>query len=440
MHNGDTCQAGVCAGRIPVICTASDQCHVGGICDTATGVCSNPLKADGSSCSDGNSCTQTDTCQAGVCTGGNPVVCGASDQCHDAGVCNPVTGACSNPAKLDGTSCGDGNACTQTDICLAGVCTPTNPVTCPASDQCHDPGVCDTATGLCSNPPKADDSLCTDGNACTQTDTCQAGVCTGTNTVTCAASDQCHVAGVCDTVAGVCTNPTKADGTACSDGSACTTGDTCQAGACAPGTATTCTAEDQCHVAGVCDTATGICSNPQKADGTSCGDGNPCTQTDACQSGVCTGGNPVLCIASDTCHEPGVCDPGTGGCSDPAKIDGSACANGSVCILNETCSSGTCGGGIALNCNDANVCTADACNPVTGCESQTVNMDTTSFSADRVDGRDLTVLADAWNSCPGEPRYNPAANLDQGTSLMLACVDGADFHLFMTSYGNSCSP
>jgi hypothetical protein len=67
-------------------------------------------------------------------------------------------------------------------------------------------------------------------------------------------------------------------------------------------------------------------------------------------------------------------------------------------------------------------------------------MDTSTFSADRVDGRDLTVLADAWNSCPGGLRYNPAANLDQGASPITACVDDTDFHLFMSSYGSTCSP
>ena len=36
-----------------------------------------------------------------------------------------------------------------------------------------------------------------------------------------------------------------------------------------------------------CDPATGACTNPAKANGTSCDDGNPCTTNDACQDGVC---------------------------------------------------------------------------------------------------------------------------------------------------------
>ena len=286
-------------------------------------------------CDDGDACTQTDTCQAGVCTGSNPVVCGASDQCHDAGVCDPATGACSNPVKADGTACNDGNACTQSDSCQAGVCTGSNPVVCGASDQCHDAGVCDPATGACSNPSKADGTACNDGDACTQSDSCQAGVCTGSNPVVCGASDQCHDAGVCDPATGACSNPIKADGTACNDGDACTQSDSCQAGVCTGSNPVMCGASDQCHDAGVCDPATGACSNPVKADGTACNDGDACTQSDSCQAGVCTGSNPVVCGASDQCHDAGVCDPATGACSNPVKADGTACNDGDACTQSD---------------------------------------------------------------------------------------------------------
>ena len=156
-----------------------------------------------------------DTCQAGTCTAGAPVTCVAIDQCHDAGVCNPATGMCSNPNKANGAVCTDGNACTQTDTCQAGSCTGANPVVCAAQDQCHTAGACNPNNGVCSNPNKANGTACNDGNACTQTDTCQAGTCTGANTVTCMALDQCHVAGTCNAGTGMCSNPNVADGTAC---------------------------------------------------------------------------------------------------------------------------------------------------------------------------------------------------------------------------------
>src|SRR5206468_9847946 len=157
----------VCTGANPVVCRALDQCHDAGTCDPATGTCSNPTKVDGTSCNDGSACTQSDSCQAGVCTGANPVVCSALDQCHDAGTCDPGTGACSNPNKVDGTTCNDGSACTQSDSCQAGVCTGASPVVCTALDQCHDAGTCDPATGACSNPNKADGRTCNDVSAWT---------------------------------------------------------------------------------------------------------------------------------------------------------------------------------------------------------------------------------------------------------------------------------
>jgi Tol biopolymer transport system component len=100
---------------------------------------------------------------------------------------------------------------------------------------------------------------CDDSNACT-TDTCSNAKCQhADNTV------------------------------ACSDGSACTVGDACKNGACKSGTAVTCPAPDSCHTPGTCNTTSGICSNPTKANGTACDDGNTCTTPDACQAGVCTG-------------------------------------------------------------------------------------------------------------------------------------------------------
>jgi hypothetical protein len=65
-------------------------------------------------------------------------------------------------------------------------------------------------------------------------------------------------------------------------------------------------------------------------------------------------------------------------------------------------------------------------------------LDTTGFSSTRVDGRDLAILAAAWNSCPGDAAYVAAANLDRGVGLPGACIDLTDFHLFMIAFGNTC--
>ena len=185
---------------------------------------------NGSPCDDGNACTVGDTCVNGICTG-TPLTCTPIDQCHTSGVCNPATGVCSNPTRPNGTTCNDGNICTQGDVCLNGVCSGT-PVTCMPSDQCHAAGTCNPATGLCSNPTQPDGTTCNDGNACTENDVCVGGVCSGTS-FTCAAPDQCHQGGGTCNGDGTCSYANKPDGTACDDGNGNTVNDVCTSGTCA---------------------------------------------------------------------------------------------------------------------------------------------------------------------------------------------------------------
>jgi hypothetical protein len=369
---GDVCTGGVCGGTA-VTCTASDQCHVAGTCNPATGLCSNPAAPNGTTCNDGNNCTTGDVCTGGACAG-TAVTCTASDQCHVAGTCNPATGACSNPTAPNGTTCNDGNACTTGDVCTGGTCVGTG-VTCTASDQCHVAGTCNPATGTCSNPAAPNGTTCNDGNACTTGDVCTAGTCGGT-AVTCTASDQCHVAGTCNPATGTCSNPTAPNGTTCNDGNNCTTGDVCTGGACG-GTAVTCTASDQCHVAGTCNPATGACSNPTAPNGTTCNDGNACTTSDVCTGGTC-GGTAVTCTASDQCHVAGTCNPATGTCSNPAAPNGTTCNDGNSCTTTDVCTGGTCAG-TAVTCTASDQChVAGTCNPATGaCSNPTAPNGTT---------------------------------------------------------------
>ena len=317
----DQCDGqGACVGSNAVVCSPLDECHDAGACNPANGTCSNPAKGSGAACNDGNACTQTDQCDGlGSCVGSSPVVCSPLDQCHDTGTCNPANGTCSNPAKGSGAACNDGNACTQTDQCDGlGSCVGSSPVVCSPLDQCHDAGTCNPANGTCSNPTKQSGSTCNDGNACTQTDSCNgAGTCVGANPIVCTALDQCHDAGVCDTGSGQCSNPTKPVDTTCNDGNACTQTDRCNAGGtCTGSNPVVCTALDQCHEVGICNPSTGQCSNPNADNGKTCNDGNTCTLNDACINGACTSGISAMCGDGTTqpaCGEE--CDSGgvTGG-------------------------------------------------------------------------------------------------------------------------------
>jgi slime mold repeat-containing protein len=116
-------------------------------------------KADnGTHCDDGNACTQTDTCQAGACVGGDPVVCTSQDKCHDDGVCDPASGVCSSPA----TSCADGNLCTS-DSCDPDLGCLHVPISCDDGNPCTADS-CAPASGCVHTGGPA---VCDDGNPCT---------------------------------------------------------------------------------------------------------------------------------------------------------------------------------------------------------------------------------------------------------------------------------
>ena len=328
--------AGTCT---PAGCDDHNACTTDGC--AADGTCTHTNVAAGASCSDGNACNGAETCNAsGACQAGTPVTCTASDACHLAGTCNPATGACSNPSAPAGTSCGDGNACNGAETCNAsGACQAGTPVTCVAADACHLAGTCNPATGACSNPSAPPGTSCGDGNACNGAEVCNgAGLCTPGTPVTCVATDACHLTGTCNPATGACSNPSAPVGTSCTDGNACNGAETCDgAGACRNGTPVTCTASDQCHTPGVCNPTTGSCSNPAKPDGTACNDTNACTQTDTCQGGSCNGANPVTCTAQDECHDVGTCASDSGQCSNPLKPAGTPCGSGNTCSATGEC-------------------------------------------------------------------------------------------------------
>jgi hypothetical protein len=242
--------AGACVG-----CNQASDCGADEACRTRTcdtgGVCGFANRDNGTSCNDGDACTQTDTCQDGACTGSNPVVCTAG-QCENPGTCNPADGTCSAATpKTNGDACNDGDACTQTDTCQAGACTGSNPVVCTAS-QCQNPGTCDSGTGTCSAAtPKAAGTNCTedDGKVCNATGAC----------VECIQGSDCPISGICDTTTFQCVAASCADGVQNGD----ETDQDCGGGTCPkcdPGKM--CSAATDCE-SGVCES--GTCGSPRVA-------------------------------------------------------------------------------------------------------------------------------------------------------------------------------
>ncbi|HET8945343.1 MAG TPA: choice-of-anchor L domain-containing protein [Candidatus Polarisedimenticolia bacterium] len=204
----------------------------------------------------------------------------------------------------DGVPCNDGNACTSPDTCSGGACVGgPNVCACQSNADCGDDNPCTDDT--CENPGTATAACahvnytapCGDGNACTGPDTCSGGSCVGGPNV--------------------CGCQSNAD---CGDDNPCT--------------------DDVCENLG---TPTATCVHVNNT--APCNDGNACTSNDACQGGVCTGSNPVVCTPSDQCHVTGTCNPATGACSNPPAQDGTACNDPDVCTIHDTCQAGTCRGG-----------------------------------------------------------------------------------------------
>ncbi len=76
-------------------------------------------------CTTNEQCTAA-PCETARCEDGRCVFeakqCVPIDECHQPGVCQPATGQCTTPVQGNGTPCDDGVRCTWADACTTGVC------------------------------------------------------------------------------------------------------------------------------------------------------------------------------------------------------------------------------------------------------------------------------------------------------------------------------
>src|SRR5437870_4797852 len=287
-------------------------------------------------------------------------------------VCRAAAGGCDVAESCDGVSndCpADGykastvkcrpsaGPCDQSEFCTG------TGATCPA-DACKPaPTKCRAAAGACDVA-----EFCTGTEAACPADAKSTAICRP-------AAGDCDVAESCDGVSNDCpADVLESAGTECRPAAGdcdvpqvCTgTSPTCPADQkrtdeCRPSTG-------PCDPAERCDGSADTCpADALSADGAACDDGDLCTQGDTCQAGQCQGGTPVTCSASDQCHDAGVCDPATGLCSNPPTQDGTPCDDGNACTEHESCRQGRCSGGGAADCRDGEACTVDPCNPAAGC-------------------------------------------------------------------------
>ena len=491
----DACAGGVCKGvAIAACCKGAEDCDDGNpctadACDPGAGECTHDAAApEGDACDDGAFCTSGDSCQGGECTGtptvcaGTPDGCGAgqcdeeADACvevpvNEGGPCEDDGNVCTDDLCANGTCahvdnaapCDDGELCTSGDACVSGVCqgadygcddgnpctkdlcdglgecasTPDDGAACDDGDACTADDVC--AAGACAGA--AFD--CDDGDPCTTDDVCQDGACAGTplacdDDLACTADacvdgacvfavlpGACLIDGVCqdagtvseDNPCQVC-NPLKStevwvnaqNGFPCDDGNACTYSEKCVTGVCGGGLAVNCADGNPC-TDDVCDPGSG-CGHPDNAD--PCNDNQFCTVNDTCSGGTCAG-QPRSCAFLDGTCTLGECSEAQGACVKAPVVDGLPCDDGQACTGSDACVAGECKGAPVpscckgpLDCDDGNPCTKDICDTVTGgCSHDPVPQNGTLCD----DGAFCTVsdtcltgkCVGALISCPGSP-------------------------------------
>lgn len=174
----------------------------------------------------------------------------------------------------------------------------------------------------------------------------------------------------------------------CDDGLFCNGSDTCGSGSCSVHTGDPCAGGpecgnscnevgDNCFVAAAtpctddgngctndqCDGA-GACIHPN--NNAPCSDGNTCTTTDQCSGGSCVGTGALDCDDDNDCTAD-ACNPGSGCTHDDVPLEGSTCDDGNTCTESDTCTGGVCGGTpLPQNCDDDNPCTLDVCDTGSG--------------------------------------------------------------------------
>jgi cysteine-rich repeat protein len=318
-----------------VQCSWGNWCGVNGVTDI---VCSNPTlpangcqspcgngvlnageQCDDSNVANGDCCSST--CQyeaSGASCTSDGLPC-SSDVCNGTGTCTHNASPSGTPCRASAGICdvaetcdGASTSCPTDAFASSGECRPAADV-CDAAESCDgsgpncppdgylSSGECRAAAGVCDVAESCDGS----GIACPadakSTDPCRAS------------ADVCDVAESCDGINDDC----PADGFAL-------VGTPCRGDA------------GQCDVAEVCTGLGAACpADAKEPDGAGCNDGNTCTMTDTCQSGICTGADPLDCDDGDACTADS-CDP-MGGCvNDDAPASGCLTSAKSIVLIKDS--------------------------------------------------------------------------------------------------------
>lgn len=338
-------------GSIPALCALG---LAWGGCATATTVVSEATGTGGSSDTTGETSTASATSASSSAGAGGCVMaidCASINDACNLGTC--VNGACQKMPSNDLASCDDGLFCTTNDTCQMGVCVGGTPTSCPGTDVCH-LGSCDEAAHACKAVVGNDGAQCDDQDPCTGTGVCVTGACTKGQQKDCSVfNDQCHV-GMCDAATGCKPVPAN-EGLSCDDSLFCSIGDTCKGGLCV-GAPNTCAAPGDVCLVGQCSEQQKSCVAAPGPNGIPCDDKNTCTVSEACNSGLCSGGQPAN--------------------------NGGTCDDGKACTANDSCAGGVCAGTAIVQCvNNDGCCPAGCTNAVDNDCNCSVNLALTATAS-----------------------------------------------------------
>ena len=376
------------------VCTADSDCPTDYACSDV-GKKGKQCKrkpafvATKTACTDDAGCAAGQSCKDGLC-GAEAAVCG----------CSPWAVASGN-----GTTCGTSNdkgTCKAVRHCTADgleAC-PAKPAvaeTCNAIDDDCD-GVTDNlgADATCSKkafastgslaPCKVDGDCSEADEKCdTAAGACKVliGECFGTPTCSAGGALICNdaktpKAELCNLEDDDCDGKTDEDYLAKTpDGKEVALGEACGTGACAGGkavcvnlTTAECSTGPKAKEE-TCNAADDDCDGETDDVGQVCVDGNLCT-LDVCDGAAKSCSNPpaVNCDDGNPCTTES-CDKAGGTCV--AKFYEGSCDDGNACTVGDACGKDADGAAICLPgattkvCDDANVCTDDACEPKQGC-------------------------------------------------------------------------
>ncbi len=205
---------------------------------------------------------------------------------------------------------------------------------------------------------------CDDGNT-VNGDCCTADCQLEPSGSACASDGEDCTADECDG-AGTCTHPLLSAGTPCrTSNGICDPAEECD------GATPSCPIDQKSS--GVCRPMAGACDIAESCDGVS----------DDCPTDAFEPSSTVCRPDTGACDVVDLCTGGAAACpADAKEPNGTPCSDGTVCTQTDSCQSGTCTGSNPLDCNDNNGCTADSCDPLDGCQNDATPL-TTCLTAEK---------------------------------------------------------